>query len=274
VQLYTVSDAAREDLPGTFLRLAQIGFKTVELAGYHGHTPSALKAAADRAGLKLVSADLPAIARDNGPSLTGDLARLADDLHVLGISQIVLSSYPPPSRVGPVGPNEAFQDYRIRVAAAMREEDWKATADFLNEKSAALRIEGIALGYHNHNPEFASVDGTTGFDILMRETDPSIFFELDVGWVVAGGADPVSLLNRYAPRIRMMHVKDIAATTKTNYLLAQDPTEVGRGIVDWRRVLPTAYAAGIRHFFVEQEPPFRQGRFEALADGFAYLSSL
>lgn len=274
VQLYTVSDAARQDLAGTFLRLAQIGFETVELAGYHGNAPAALKASADRSGLRLVSSDLPPAAFDDGPSLSGDLPRLAADLHILGIPQIVLSRHVAPAQIGPKRPDEDAFRYRVRVAAAMTRQDWSQTALFLNEKAEVLRREGIALGYHNHNAEFAPIGSSNGLDILMRETYPSVFFELDAGWAAAGGADIISLLKKYPGRFRMMHVKDILPTTRTNYLLEQQPTEVGQGAIDWPAILPAAHDAGIEYFFVEQEPPFKKGRFESLAESYAYLSTL
>ena len=131
------------------------------------------------------------------------------------------------------------------------------------------------LAYHNHNLEFAPVDGTTGFDILARETDPQrVIFEMDAGWVRAAGLDPVVLLNRYPGRFRLMHVKDISASTHVNFKLSMDSTEVGHGIIDWRRVIAAAYKAGVTQYFVEQEPPFKKDRFASIADSFAFLSSM
>lgn len=275
MQLYTVSDAAEKDLDGTFTRLAAIGYRTIELAGYHGKTPQDLRAAADRAGLRLAGCHVPfkGVPSRSGPSLDGDISKVAADLHVLGISQIAAPIFLIPDRIG-LAPGEDFLAYLIRVGTMLTADDWKRAADVLNEKSKALAREGIALGYHNHNCEFAPVGGTTGYEILIRETDPAVFFEMDAGWVAAAGLDPLELLARHSGRFRMMHVKDILASTKPNYVLKQDPTEVGRGMIPWPKLLPAAYAAGVRSFFVEQEPPFTMDRFDSLKVSRDYLVTI
>ena len=99
--------------------------------------------------------------------------------------------------------------------------------------------------------------------ILLKEADPALQFEMDAGWVVAAGQDPFALLKAHPKRFRQMHVKDVKASTKPNFALQQDPTEVGTGIIDWKRLLPAAHAAGVEGFFVEQEPPFTRPRIEA-----------
>jgi sugar phosphate isomerase/epimerase len=134
---------------------------------------------------------------------------------------------------------------------------------------------GLHTAYHNHNFEFAPQDAGTGFEILMDRTDPKLVsFEMDAGWVAAAGLDPVALLKRYPGRFRLMHVKDIKSSTRPNYALQQDPTEVGSGSIPWARILPAAYQAGIRAFFVEQEPPFSGPRLGSIEKSFQYLMSL
>jgi sugar phosphate isomerase/epimerase len=71
-----------------------------------------------------------------------------------------------------------------------------------------------------------------------------------------------------------MHVKDVKATTKTNFELKQDPTEVGSGMIDWKKLLPAAYAAGIRGFYYEQEPPFAHPRLESAKISYDYLAKV
>ena len=153
--------------------------------------------------------------------------------------------------------------------------DWQACAELLDEKAALLSKGGLRTGYHNHNFEFAPIGDRTGFDILMEATDPQLVtFEMDAGWVAAAGLDPVALLRRYAGRFRLMHVKDIKPSTRANFSLQLDPTEVGSGQMAWAQILPAAYAAGVREFFVEQEPPFSGSRLAAIEKSFQYLMSL
>ena len=130
-------------------------------------------------------------------------------------------------------------------------------------------------GYRNHNMEFAPAGATTAPELLIRRTDPLLVsFELDVGWAVAAGADPFALLHRYPGRFSALDVKDVATTTRPNFAGYQDPAEVGHGIVDWPRLLPTAHQAGVRRFFVEQEAPFSRPPLEAVKLSFDYLQAL
>jgi sugar phosphate isomerase/epimerase len=265
LQLYTVGDAIRKDLDGSLAKIAAIGYHVVEPASYHGYTPQQLREAADRHGLKCTSIHIGAQTSGGNPGLDGDLPRLAADLHLLGVTDVVMPMFTTPERFGGPKQGEAYAAYMGRVSAGLTVDDWKRTAAFLNEKGAALRSEGLRLGYHNHNPEFAPLAGTTGLEILLAETSPeAVVFEMDVGWVAAAGVDPVALLRKHGKRFQLMHVKDVQASTKPNYVLQQDPTEVGSGRLDWQRLLPAAFEAGVRKFYVEQEPPFKMDRFDAI----------
>jgi sugar phosphate isomerase/epimerase len=265
LQLYTVGDAIRKDLDGSLAKIASIGYRVVEPASYHGYTPQQLRQAADRHGLKCTSIHIGAQASGGNPGLDQDLPKLAADLHLLGVTDVVMPMFVTPDRFGGQKPGENFGAYMGRVSAGLTVDDWKRTAAFLNEKGAKLRGEGLRLGYHNHNPEFAPVAGTTGLEILLAETSPdTVVFEMDVGWVAAAGVDPVALLRKHGKRFQLMHVKDIQASTKANFALQQDPTEVGSGNMDWNHLLPTAFDSGVRKFYVEQEPPFKMDRFDAI----------
>jgi sugar phosphate isomerase/epimerase len=272
LQLYTVGDAVRKDLDAAFTKIAGIGFTVLEAAGYHGQTPAALRQAANRHGLKITSIHVSAVGRGGDPGLDGDIPKLAAEMHALGVTDVVMPMFAIPERLGAQREGEGFVAYLGRVAAQLTADDWKRTAALLNEKGTALRREGLRFGYHNHNPEFAPVAGSKGLDILLQETSPeTVVFELDVGWAAAAGVDPVALLRRHARRFQLLHVKDIKASTKTNYALQQDPTEVGSGRMNWEQLLPAAWDAGVRKFYVEQEPPFTSDRFEAIGKSFRFL---
>jgi len=273
LQLYTLADTAKTDLNGTLKKVADVGYQAIELAGFHGHKPAEIRAAADRVGLKLTSIHIGGQGRGSDPSLSGDLARLAADVHAVGATDVVMPFFVIPERLQPKPDAESFHAYIERIMGQLTVDDWKRNAAFLNEKNAVLKREGLRLGFHNHNCEFMPVGKTTGFDIIASETDPSVVLEIDVGWVQAAGLDPVDVLKRYPKRFQLMHVKDVRASTRPNFVLSQDPTEVGRGIVDWKKLLPAAYAAGVRKFFVEQEPPFEKDRFAAIADSYKFLST-
>ena len=275
LQLYTLGADLRADVDRMLRQVAAIGYRTVELAGYLGRTPRELRASFDKAGLKATSSHVQA--RGSGPEPTlADLDRLVADARVIGIQHIVLPSAPTPERIDArPRPGEGVAERFARVNAQLTADDWKAVADLLNAKGAALKAAGLTMGYHNHNAEFAPVGGTTGLEILLKATDPALVsFEMDVGWVVAAGADPFALLKAHKGRFTQMHVKDVKATTKPNFAFQQDPTEVGSGIIPWPKLLPAAYAEGVRGFFVEQEPPFARPRIEAAKISFDYLDKV
>ena len=274
LQLYTLGDAVSKDLDGTLARVSAIGYRTIELAGVKGGETTHVRAAADKAGLAITSVHVgtgPASAQ--GPlTVQANPALLAAEMQTLGCRDVVVP-FPVLPSVAPV----AGEDMVTTLRRAFRSgtDHWKRTAALLNERGEALRRQGLSLSYHNHDLEFLSVSGTRGWDILIADTDPKLVsFEVDIGWVVAGGLDPVALLDGLAGRVRQLHVKDLNAPSEPKEALKMDSTEVGSGIVDWRKVLAAAYRAGARQFYVEQEPPFKLDRFEAVAKSYAYLNNL
>lgn len=268
IQLYSLGPDLAKELDVQLATVAKIGFKSVELAGYLGRTPAELRAAFDKAGLVCHSAHIP----PKGPGgFSGDLAKLADELHVIGVKAAIMPILYIPDRLG--------NDLRA-AGPQMTADDWKWNADFLNEKAAVLKKAGIVSGYHNHNFEFAPLKNakggeTNGMEILLKGTDPNLVtFEMDAGWVTAAGQDPFALLKAYKGRFTQMHVKDIKPSTKFNFELKQDPTEVGAGMIDWKKLLPAAYAEGVRGFYYEQEPPFAHTRLESAKISYDYLAKV
>jgi sugar phosphate isomerase/epimerase len=276
IQLYTLADMLRTDPDGTVAGVARIGYKTVEIPSYLGKTPQQLREVFDRNSLRCTAAHIGMNpGTDAAPGLRGDLKKLAADMHVLGATHIYAPSMAIPTDIT-LSPNanEGYA-YVARVADAMGEDRWKRMAAELTDIGRRLKADGIGFGYHNHNFEFVKVGDRTGFDILVQESDPAyVSFELDVGWAAAAGADPTALFQKYSGRYSAMHMKDIKASTAPNTALKMDPTEVGSGRLDWKTILPAAYKAGVRGFYLEQEPPFEKGRMEAAEIGYKYLSTL
>jgi len=274
IQLYTLGPDAPKDLDGTLKAVAGIGYKTVELPGFLGKSPAELKAALDRAGLSCPSVHVQP--RGGDMTFSGDTGKLADALNTLGAKTAVAPICYLPDRLElKPQPGEDGGGMLRRLVAQMTADDWKFNADFLNRKGEALKKAGLGVGYHNHNFEFLPLGSTNGQEILLANTDPGLVtFEVDVGWVAAAGHDPIALLGTHKGRFTMMHVKDIKSSTAPNYALKMDPTEVGSGAIDWKRLLPAAHAAGVTGFFVEQEPPFAGARIEAARVSFDYLAGV
>jgi sugar phosphate isomerase/epimerase len=268
IQVYTLGDLPRNDLDGTMKKVSAIGYKTVELAGYLGKTPQQLRTAFDAAGLKCTSAHIGlAKGTDAEPKLFDDLGRVAADMHVVGASQIIAPALARPDDIKATGYGA--------LAAAMTADHWKRQAAQLNDVGRKFKAEGIVFGYHNHNMEFYPVAGSTGLEIMIANTDPQfVTFELDVGWVAAGGVDPAAFFNKHSGRFQAMHIKDVKASTVANFEVKMDPTEVGSGKLDWKTIMPAAYKAGVRKCFVEQEPPFAFERLESARICYQYLNAL
>jgi sugar phosphate isomerase/epimerase len=237
LQLYTVAEALQKDVSGTLEKVKAIGYAEVETAGLAGLTAKQFRSELERVGLVCPSAHLQ--------MNTTDLSPVFEDARTLGAHYAVCSAMLPPSTS-----NDPTVD------------DYRKLATRLNELGRAAQQFGLQYAYHNHNIEFRKLnDGTIGYDVLLRETDPSLVdFEIDCGWMIAAGYHPIQYLRRYPRRIRMLHLKDFVRHSRISTSLAKDlrpqGTELGRGPIDYAPILKAAATAHIEHYFVEQEPPF------------------
>lgn len=276
LQVYTLGEDAGKDVHATFTQIAAIGYREIELPGLYGRKPAELRDAADKAGLKITSVHLPVAAWGPGPALTiaNSSSEIAESLGILGAERGVLPLALLPDTFKP----QAGEDIPTAIGRAFATggaDPWHRTAALLNKKAAELKPMGVKLGYHNHNLEFLPTGSTNGWEILVKETDPALIqFEIDIGWVVAAGRNPVDFLREHRGRVVQMHVKDVAAGNVANDTLGMKPAEIGSGTLDWAAILPVAYDAGVRHFYVEQEPPFTIPRIEAARKSYQFLSQL
>lgn len=274
VQLYALGEAPQKDLRGTLERLARIGYRDFELPGLYGRPAKDLRADADAAGVRFgcIHMGLPGRLPPGSLTLMSSAQQIADTCGALGLHKVVL-----PLPILPDGFSfPTSGDVRVALSEAVLSgglDMYKRLAALLNKRGSALKPYGIQVGYHNHNMEYAPVGGTTGWDVLMAELDPQlVFIELDLGWAAAAGRDPAAELAKLKGRVKMVHVKDIKATTRPNFALQQDPAEVGLGKLDWKRILPACMAAGVEHFYVEQEPPFTRDRFDSMKISHDFLA--
>ena len=143
------------------------------------------------------------------------------------------------------------------------------------------KTAGVQFAYHNHVHEFRDLGGgKTGYEILMAETDPGLVqFEADCGWMITAGANPVEYFRRAPERYRVIHVKDFPASTKVTTVMGgpnmPHPTQLGQGHIDYKPVLAAARRAGVKHFFVEQDPPMvGMTALEAVAIDYKYLRNI
>jgi sugar phosphate isomerase/epimerase len=221
IQVYTVRSLMPRDPDGTLAALASIGYTEVELAGFYGNSPEAMRRMLDRHGLTAVSGHVSL------PDMRRDWSRALDDAATLGQRYIVCSSF-------------AESDRSINA--------FHRNAHEMNELAATARQHGLQFGYHNHMYEFAPVDGVVPYDILLTECDPHLVqMEVDLMWMTKGGGDPIAYFHRYPGRFPMVHVKDM---TKDGTMV-----DVGQGSIDFARIFAQSDLAGIKHYFVEHDDP-------------------
>jgi sugar phosphate isomerase/epimerase len=225
------------------------------MAGFAGLTAKAFRTQLDQARLVCPSTHLPVGSYELGP--------LFEDAHIVG-ARYVVSSALFSSKSG----NQTLDDYRTM-------------ADRLNDLGRKAKDAGLQYAYHNHNFEFRKLDGDKiGYDVLLKHTDPGLVaFELDCGWMVAAGYNPIEYFRQYPGRYRMLHVKDFVATKGPSTSLAKDErpqgAELGRGHIDYKPILLAAAKAGIRDYYVEQEPPFLDmSALAAVKVDYQYLRAL
>jgi sugar phosphate isomerase/epimerase len=239
LQLYTVRAALEADFDATLQRVAVIGYKEVEFAGYFGHGAQQVRATLDRLGLASPSAHVPLEAL--GENWQSYLA----DASTVGQSYLVVAS---------VGQVTDLDGYR-RIA------------EHFNRAGEIATKSGVRLAYHNHDREFTPLQGKLPYDVLLEETDPQyVWFEIDLYWLFKGGQDVFKYFDRWPGRVRMLHLKDADASP------AHRITEVGAGILDWKRILARARQAGVQHYFVEQDDA--ADPFTSIRSSYRYLIGL
>ena len=138
---------------------------------------------------------------------------------------------------------------------------WQALGARLQKAGAPIRDADLGFGWHNHDFEFIRcADGTIPQEELFKG-GPDLEWEMDVAWVVRGGADPFAWIDQEKSRITAAHVKDIAPTGQN---LDQDGwSDVGAGTVPWARLLPALRAIGVQHFVMEHDNPKDHAGFAA-----------
>lgn len=261
VQLYTVREEANKDLLGTLKRLQTIGYREVETAGFYGKSGAEMRKILADHGMTAPSA------HGSMGDIQKNMQKLVDGAAEVGAKYFICAfpSLPP-------GASAANGN---ALASSITLDQWKWNAEQLNRLGEVAKKAGLQAGYHNHNMEFRSYGGVIAFDELLKQTDPKLVtIELDLGWVVAAGADPVAYLKKYADRISLLHVKDVNknATTSVTDLTAQT-VEIGRGKIDWKRIFAACDPKHLKHYFVEQEN-FTGSPLDAVQVSFEYLSTL
>jgi sugar phosphate isomerase/epimerase len=260
LQLYTVRTQIEKDVEGTLSRVASIGYNSVEAFGYDdgkffGLTPAQFSGLLKKYHLKSPSGHYMMM----NYFMKGDEKDLKDNIAAaaaLGHKYLVIP----------------FLTDEMRTSL----DDYKRLAAKFNDAAKAAKESGLKLAYHNHDFEFKDWGGgQTGFDVFMKETDPSlVFFEMDLYWVTRAGLDPVQLIDANPGRIRMWHLKDMSQKQPASYTVEgqQYFAEVGAGIIDFKSIFSHKKKSGMEYFYVEQDET-SEPVFDAISRSYAYVKA-
>jgi len=248
LQLFTVLPLLEQDFEGTLRAVAALGYREVETIGAFGRDPAYVRRLLDHCGLVSPSQHLASDA------LYASFARWAAHLMPLEDLRRQYVAALRPETVEPLVRDaiakakvlgQSYVVWPILMAPhlATRQLIDAFTARF-NRAGAICRDEGLTFAYHNHNLEFATIDGQVIYDLITDQTDPQLVkLEMDLYWVTKGGADPIAYLKRNAGRVKLIHLKDAAPDG--------DFAPVGSGTLDIPRLVGAARAQGAEHIYVE-----------------------
>ena len=239
IQLYSLRKEMAEDFEGTLEQLAEIGYKEMEFAGYHGKSASEVRRILDGLELTSPAAHIPLT------SIRQDLQREIDIAATLGQQYIVIPSVPS---------NERGLD------------DYQRLAEEFNRIGEKTKDVGITLAYHNHDFEFDIQEGgRIGYDVITSQTDPDlVVFEMDLYWAEVAGYDAAFFFLKYPGRYPLIHVKDRAGSGEI--------ADVGRGYIDFAELFSYSNKGGFKHFIVEHDNP--SDSFNSMAYSYDTLRAL
>ena len=238
VQLYTIRDAMAKDVVGSLKKVADLGFKYLELANYsngkfYGYEPAEFKKIVNDLGMQIISShtqvEALGITIDNATKMAEDHAKL--------------------------GVKYCIQPWVVEEARKTLTSYKKMAADW-NKVGKIMKEHKIQFGYHNHNFEFDTVEGKIPYyDVLLPELDKDLVtMELDLFWATKAGQNPVEMFKKYPGRFQLFHMKDAQTKEAPFYQPAtKDFAPVGTGIVNFKEILANREKAGLKYMFVEQD---------------------
>jgi sugar phosphate isomerase/epimerase len=222
LEIYTVRGALARDYRGTLEKVKQVGYDYIELPGAPPFDAAQFNKVLGEIGLTVVGVH---VALDQ---LEGSLDHWVDFANAIGTKDLICPALP---------------ESRCRT-----KNDWLAMAALLEDLGDRCKQKSLFLSYHNHSFEFVQFDGTYALDLLYSKTSPDrVHAELDTYWVKHGGCDPVEYINRYANRLRILHIKDMGADERRSF------AEIGSGTLDWKAIHAASLKAGVKVYCVEQD---------------------
>jgi sugar phosphate isomerase/epimerase len=220
LQLWTVKEECKKDFPGTIAKVAKMGYKGVEFAGFYDRSAKDVRKMLD----------------DNGLLCSG--SHTAIDL----LSNEKLAATMEYNRT--IGNKFVIVPWLDRKQLNTKA-DWLAKAKTFNELADKTRSEGVHIGYHAHQGDFLPIDGETPWDLLFGNTSKEVCMQLDTGNCMQGGGDPVAILKKYPGRSLSIHLKEYSATNKK--------VLIGEGDVKWKDLFEVCETTGGTQWYIIEE---------------------
>jgi sugar phosphate isomerase/epimerase len=242
LQLYTFRKEMLADPKATLQRIASLGIKQIESARsdkghYYGLTAKEMKQTCSDLGMTL---------RSGHVHIDDKWQQTMNEAAESGQEYVVCSTMP---------------------TSGQTADNYKRVAEAFNKAGEDCKKMQLKFGYHNHEYEFENDKGQVLYDVLLDNTDPAfVHMEMDLGWVIVGGKNPLDYFNKYKGRFPLWHLKDMDMTKKQS-------TEFGKGGLDIVQMLKQAKQAGMKYFFVEQEE-YASTPFESMKQNMDYLAKL
>ena len=235
--LYTVRDDMTTNAKATLLAVAEAGYKNIEAAGYkdgkfYNMTPADFKKLLQEFGLNPISTHQGSVTMENADAMIADVKAAGFKYFVIPVPPMGLFNFDRETRtMGMTG-----------GAANL--------AEIVTTLGKKCQAAGLELLYHNHDFEFQKdSDGIVPIDYLLEHCDPKyVNFQMDLYWVTKAGADPVAYFEKYPGRFKIWHVKDMDEQGRF--------APVGKGKIDFARILENKKLSGMKYYMVEQDMTF------------------
>ena len=254
IQLWTLRDTLPKDVKGVLAQVGKVGFNEVETFGYspsNGFFGTSVK-------------DFKSILCDNGLKATSN--HFDFNGYIENGSTEALKSYIETANV--LDSDYVTVPYVLQNLRGKSSDDYKKLASKINKAAEICKSSGLKLAYHNHDFEFEKFEATTGYEILLNNTDKDLVdFEMDLYWVVRSGNNPLELFKKYPGRFKMWHVKDM---DKIN---PDFNAEIGTGSIDFKAIFAEAKLSGMKRFFLEHESNYKPNPIESAAVSYNYIKN-
>ena len=222
LQLYTVNERLSKDYEGTLAQVKKTGYDAVQLTGNIPYDGTLMREILGDLGLVAAGVHIPL------DKLENELDKWIEFCSIIDTKDLIC----------PYLPEDRRRD----------ESGWLATADLLNHIGQKCYEAGKRLSYHNHSFEFEKFSGTYALDLLFEHTSEQyLMAELDTYWIKHGGEDPTDYIEKYAGRVPILHLKDMADDKERSF------AEIGQGILNWDDIVKAATDAGVEWYCVEQD---------------------